>query len=85
MMTNVFFISVRERKKIKHFAKRSFSVFRGLPWASPNTLKLIFGKLFYYFFSMLMKNIFSIISRFFLQKIVDLVQKCVFKLGYILN
>ena len=45
----------REKKIIKHFAEKSFSVFRGLPWAPPNTLKLFSAKCFIIFFSRLRK------------------------------
>ena len=54
MMANVFFISMKKKKK-KHFAKKSFSVFRSLPWAPPNTLKLFSAKCFIIFFSRLWK------------------------------
>ena len=75
MISNVFFISVK-KKIITHFpTKKYFSVFRGLPWAPPNTVKLFFGKMFF----MLMKNIYLIISRFVSQNFVDLVKICVSK------
>ena len=62
-MVNVFLISVKKKKK--HIAEKSFSVFGGAHGRPLNTLKLFFGKMFYYFFYTLIKNTFAIIPRFF--------------------
>ena len=52
--------------------KKSFSVFGGAHWRPLNTLKLIFGKMFYYFWFTLLKNTFAIFSRFFFLQYVEL-------------
>ena len=68
MLENIFFISM---KKIKHFAEKSFSVFGETHKRPLNTIKIFFGKMFYFF--MLMKNTFFIILRFFSQKLADII------------
>ena len=76
-MKNVFLISVK--KIIKHFVRKSFSVIRGLQWASANTPKKISETIFFsfpFFHAYEKKN--SIISRFFSQKNVDLVKNMCF-------
>jgi hypothetical protein len=60
---------------IKHLAEKSFSVFNSMP---PNTIehtKTFFGKFFNIVLLRYMKNVFFIISRFFLQNFVGLVNK----------
>ena len=57
-----------ERKNNKNFAKKSFRVFRGLPWAPANTLKLFFDKMIYYFFQSYEKYIFYQLKIFFTKK-----------------
>ena len=48
----------RDNKLLKHFEVKSFSVLSGVNGLPPNTLKLFFGEIFYYFFSLIMKNLF---------------------------
>ena len=43
-------------KKIKHLAKQSFSVFRGVPSPPLKTLKLFFSKIIHYFLFTVMKK-----------------------------
>ena len=55
-----------ERKVIKHFAEKSFSVFNRAPLS---TLKNFFGKIVYYnVFKTSMKNMFIINSRLLFKK-----------------
>ena len=77
-MTKMFVFFYNVKKTIKHFGKKSFSVFRGLPWAPQNTLKLFFYEMFYYFVFTLMKNTFAIISRFFHKNLPALSSNVIF-------
>ena len=47
MMANVVFSVDKKKQKLKKniLTKKKFSLFRYLPWAPPNTLKLYFGKM----------------------------------------
>ena len=49
-------------KTIKHFAKKSFSVFKNVKNSSFEHTKTFFGEIFYNFFIALMKNSFATIS-----------------------
>ena len=67
MMANVLFISVK--KNLTFCQTKSFSVFRGLPWAPPNTLKLSLAKCFIIFFLRLWKIHLPSFQDFFHKKI----------------
>ena len=57
-----------EKKNLKHFAEKSFSVFKGAPFKSFEHTKTFFGKMFLIFFSTFIKNAFGTNSRFFSHK-----------------
>ena len=53
-----------DTKKIKHFTKNSFRVFKGDIFCIFENPKTFFGKMFYNFFVTFMKNAFATISWF---------------------
>ena len=62
MVEKAFFMNVKKKKKIKHFAKKSFSVFKNAKNSTFEHTKTSFDKMFYYFFIAFMKNAFATIS-----------------------
>ena len=61
MVANAFFMNAI-KKIIKHFAKKSFSVFKNAKNSTFEHTKTLVGKMFYYFFVTFMKNAFATIS-----------------------
>ena len=73
LLGNVFFI--RNKKIIKHFVGKSFSVFGGLACETSLHTKYFWQNILF-FFKIPLKNTISIISSFFF-KFVDLIKICV--------
>ena len=69
-----------DKKIIKHFAKKSVSVFKNAKNSTFEHTKTLFGKMFYNFFIAFTKNAFATISGFFIRKNTHVVKKSFFKL-----
>ena len=73
LVQKLFFLAVE--KIIKHFAEKSFRVFNRTP---SDTIKVLFGKIIYYYFSTSMKYVFCINSRNLFRQYTDVVKKISF-------
>ena len=57
-----------EEKHLKHFAEKSYSVFKGLKGAPSNTFNFFFTKCFTFFVTIHKKMVLMSIQDFFSQK-----------------